>query len=332
MEPHLYGVEAAEEALAQAIDRHRAAPLALTLEARRLGPYRGYAEMLAQLRELRHRGANLSLIGKSVKGEPLLALSLGPADAKRTTALLSGIHPTEWIGIETHLTLFDRLLDRPPTDRRIVSVVIANPDGVIKVESNLRRARRRFVRHNARRVDLNRNFPSFWNRRSLARLLLRPIFATGAGPASEPEVRAITTLFQSAMVDRAVSFHSFGGVVLYPWAALLRRPMDVQELRRWARHVAQRADPHRPYRAVQSSHWVPGITAPGLELDWFYDKHGALSLLIECSRGGLGFPRLRLGKLVEPFAWFNPPRPDEVAPHIAAAAERFVRGARRPGD
>jgi hypothetical protein len=332
VEPHLYGTEAATHALDEAIERHRAAPLALTLEARRLGPYRGYGEMLAQLRDLRQRGANLQVIGKSVRGEPLFALSVGPLDARRTTALLSGVHPTEWIGIETHFTLFERLLDRPPTDRRIVSIVIVNPDGVMQVESNLRRARRRFVRHNARRVDLNRNFPSFWNRRSLVRTLLRPIFANGTGPASEPEVRAITELFQGKMIDRAISFHSFGGVVLYPWAALLRAPMDAPELKRWARHVAELADPDKPYRAVQSSRWVPGITAPGLELDWFYDKHGALSLLVECSRGGLGLPRVRLGKLLEPFAWFNPPRPDRVAPNIARATESFARGAQNPDE
>jgi Zinc carboxypeptidase len=330
MEPRLFGRAAAEQALAEAIDRHRASPLALTTERRSLGPYRGYAEMLAALSELWHRGARLDVIGKSVKGEPIFALEIGRRDAKRSTAVLSGIHPMEWIGIETHLLLLDHLLEHPPTDRKIVSVVITNPDGVVKVESNLRRTRRRFVRHNARRVDLNRNFPSFWGKQSLARFLLRRLFAFGSGPASEPEVRAITQLYKGTMVDRAVSLHSFGGAVLYPWGGLLRPPMDVFELRRWAKQVARRADPHRPYRAVQSSHWVPGFTAPGMELDWFYDKHGALSLLVECSRGGLKDP-FKLGKLAEPFAWFNPARPDRSAPHIAAAIEPFVRGVAKPG-
>jgi len=331
MQSPLLGVALAEQTLASAVDRHRAAPLALTLEKRGLGPYRGYGEMLAQLHSLSQGKAEVDVIGKSVRDEPIFALAFGPADAKRTTAVLSGIHPMEWIGIETHFTLIERLIERPPTDRRVVSIVVANPDGVLRVESNLRRSRRRFVRHNARRVDLNRNFPSFWGKRSLARTLLRPIFAAGSAPASEPEVRAVTRFFKDKMVDRAVSLHSFGGAVLYPWGGLLRPPLDAAELRRWAKYVARRADPHRPYRAVQSSHWFPGITAPGMELDWFYDKHGSLSLLVECSRGGLG---LLPGpaKLVEPFAWFNPPRPETAAPHVAAAIERFVRGAPRPGD
>ena len=108
--------------------------------------------------------------------------------------------------------------------------------------------------------------------------------------------------------------------------------------RKW-QHIAERADPLRPYRAVQSSHWVPGVTAPGMELDWFHDQHGALSFLIECSRGGIfGRPAYTYGsrasllsKLMEPFAWFNPPRPERTAVSVAGAVEPFARGLLRPG-
>ena len=332
MQSHPIGAAQAEQDLARATDRHRKSPLCLLTEPRALGAYRGYGEVLAQIAELARRGAAVSVIGRSVRDEPIFALSVGPNSARRTTAIVSGIHPMEWIGIETHFTLLERLVDRAPSDRRIVSVVAANPDGFLRVEDNLRRGRRRFVRHNARRVDLNRNFPSFWGKASLSRLLMKPIFSAGEGPASEPEVRAIVSCFKGQMVDRALSLHSFGGVVLYPWGNRLFPPLDRSELRRWARHVARRADPHRPYRAAQCSHWVPGFTAPGMELDWFYDEHGALSLLVECSRGGLGLPRIAPSKLIEPFAWFNPEAPERVAPHVAQAVERFVRGAARPSD
>jgi hypothetical protein len=321
---------ATEQRLIRAIDRHRAGPLALVLARRGLGPYRGYAEMLLAQRELLDRGARLEVIGESVDGEPLFALVIGNAESKRTSVLLSGLHPMEWIGIETHLYLMDRLVDKPPTDRRIVSIAIANPDGVRQVEHNLRIGRHRLVRHNRRRVDLNRNFPSYWNRFTVARFLPRRFFSPGSAPASEPEVRAITAYLKGSMVDRAVSFHSFGGLILYPYGAMFRPPLDVTEHRRWARHIARRADNRYPYRVVQSSHFVPGVTGPGMELDYFHDEHGAISLLIECSRGGLFPPALR--KLMEPFAWYNPQRPDASAPHIAAAVEPFARGLVRPGD
>jgi hypothetical protein len=335
MQPAFIGPVAAEQVLSKAIERHRRPPLALDLERRGLGPYRGYGEMLSAIADLARRGAALELVGHSVRDEPLFALVFGPRSAKRGTALLSGIHPNEWIGIETHLALLERLVEHPPTDRRVVSLVVTNPDGVLRVESNLRARRRRFVRHNARGVDLNRNFPSYWGRRGLARLLLWPVFRPGTRAASEPEVRAITSWLKGSMIDRAISFHSFGGMVLFPYGAMWREPIDVAEHRRWARHIAERADAHHPYRAVQSARWVPGFTAPGMELDWFHDQHGALSLLIEVSRGGIvdrsyGSRWQRLGKALEPFAWFNPPRPERSALAVAAAVEPFVRGLVRP--
>jgi hypothetical protein len=53
-------------------------------------------------------------------------------------------------------------------------------------------------------------------------------------------------------------------------------------------------------------------------------------LLIECSRGGFNPRRPSLRALFEPFAWYNPERPDASAPHIAAAVEPFIRGMIQP--
>ncbi|HMJ10530.1 MAG TPA: M14 family metallopeptidase [Polyangiaceae bacterium] len=318
-----------EYRLKRALDRHGAAPLALALKRRRLGAYRGYAEMLGALRELSKGGAALEAIGESVTGEPILAVTIGNRDSKRTSIVLSGLHPMEWISIETNLALLQRLAQRPMSDRRVVAVPMANPDGIIEVERNLRLGRRRLVRFNRSGVDLNRNFPVHWNRLSLSRLMLGR-YRPGSAPASEPEVRAITAFLTGSMVDRALSLHSFGGAVLHPYGARLRPPLDVTEHRRWARHIAERADTRNPYRVVQCSHWLPGFTAPGMELDYFHDQHGALSLLVECTRGGLSARSTSLRRCLEPFAWYNPERLDNYAPQIAGAVEPFVRGLVQP--
>ncbi len=318
-----------EQRLRRALDRQRTEQLSGILRQRGLGAYRGYAEMLAGLHDLQKSGASLDVIGESVGGEPLIAVTIGNRNSKRTSAVLSGLHPMEWIGIETHLALLERLVRRPMTDRRVVAVPIANPDGVLDVDRNLRSGRRRLVRFNRRGVDLNRNFPAHWNRLSLSRLMLgrhRP----GSAPASEPEVRAITAFLTGSMVDRALSLHSFGGAVLHPYGARMRPPLDVAEHRRWAAHIAERADARRPYRVVQCSHWLPGFTAPGMELDYFHDQHGAVSLLVECTRGGFGSRGLPVRRLLEPFAWYNPERLDNYAPQIASAVEPFVRGLVHP--
>ncbi len=312
-------------ALEQARQRHRAQPLVRTIGARGLGPYRGYAELLAAMGRLRRDGARLAKLGDSVRGEPILALELGqagPVPCSRTSVVLAGLHPIEWIGVETALTLTERLLARPLENRSVLVVPMANPDGLLRVERNLRAGRRRFVRHNAHGVDLNRNFDVRWGHKNLLARLVPWVFRPGSHPASEPEVTAITEAVDSRRVDRALSLHSFGGAVLYPSGHTMTPIADADEHRDWARRIATRAD-RRPYRAVPSWRFGFGATMGGLEIDWFHRRHGTVSLLAECSRGGLG---LRPSRLLDPFAWFNPPQPGSVALRIAEATADFVAG------
>lgn len=308
-----------------------APPLAPVLEARGMGPYRGYADVLASIERLVRAGATAKVIGRSVEGEPLVALrfgrdpfgvSPGPRPLLRTSVVVSGIHPMEWIGIETHLSLLERLVDVDLGERALVSIVVANPDGMKRVDKSLRAGRRRFIRHNARGVDLNRNFDARWGRLGFVQRALSRIFNPGTGPASEPEVEAIANHLGPLRIDRALSLHSFGGAVLYPYAHSLSPVLDEAEHRLWAERVAARIDPKRPYVAASCARWAKGIRAGGLELDWFHGRHGAVSLLIECSRGGRAWD----GRITWPFAWFNPSRPAREASAIAGAVEPFVRG------
>jgi hypothetical protein len=113
-------------------------------------------------------------------------------------------------------------------------------------------------------------------------------------------------------------------VVLYPAAHRLLPVADADEHKSWARRIARVAS-DKPYGTLPSSWFGMGMTMGGLELDWFHERHGALSLLVECSRGGIA---LRPSRLFDPFAWFNPPRLDPVANRIAEAALPFVCGER----
>ncbi len=312
-------------ALEKALDRHRAPPIAELLARRGLGPYRGYAGMLEAMQRLAAAGAVIEPLGHSVRGEPLLALGFGAARRgrfARTSVVVSGLHPLEWIGIETSLALAGRLVGRDLGDRSVLIVPVANPDGVLRVDRNLREGRRRFVRHNAHGVDLNRNFDARWGHRGLLARLVPSVFRAGTRAESEPEVSALAFALGSRRVDRALSLHSFGGAVLYPSSHQLRAPADAEEHRVWAQRIAALAD-DRPYRVVQGSWFALGATMGGLELDWFHERHGALSLLVECSRGGFG---LRPSRALDPFAWFNPPTPHATATRIARAVEGFVTG------
>ena len=316
------------EAARVAAEKHRRPALARTIGPRRLGAYRGYGELLDAVERLGERGARVREVGRSVRGEPLFAVHLGSeAEGARTAVVLSGVHPIEWIGIETCLALLDRLASEDLGDRAVVAFPIVNPDGVLRVEETLRAGQRRFVRHNARGVDLNRNFDVHWGERGWWQRVVPWLFAPGSAPASEPEVAAIGFELSSRRVDRAVSLHSFGGAVLFPPAHTVWPIRDYEEHRAWARIVARGAR-DRPYTAQPCSWWSKGLTHSGLELDWFHERHGALSLLVEHEGG----PSLSLTRLSYPFAWYNPLEIDRVAPRVAAALTPFMTGAPRPAD
>jgi hypothetical protein len=221
-----------------------------------------------------------------------------------------------------HLALLRRLAESYLDGRAVIAVPIVNPDGVIRVEMELRAGRRRFVRHNAHGVDLNRNFDARWDERGIVQRLLSFVFAPGSRPASEPEVAAIAHHLAARRVDRSLSLHSFGGAVLYPSAATLWPIWDAAEHRAWAARIAEAADA-KPYRAAACAWWACGITAGGLELDWMHERHGAVSLLVECSRRNAGAHPARL---FHPFAWFNPRDPAAVATTLSAAMLPFARG------
>ncbi len=304
-------------------------PLALDVDLEVVGAYRSYAEQLARWADLARRGLRPLRIGESVAGTPLWALEAGPAGAPRVSAVLAGIHALEWIGVETGAALLERLAAEPPVDRRVIVFPLINVDGYRRAEADLRAGRRGFVRTNDNGVDLNRNWPTHFRRRARKPPTWARLFGLswgGPAPLSEPEVAAVAGVLdeaaQGATVDAAVSLHSIGEKVLMPWGGRWRAPEEAERLRRAAGAVRARLGGR--YKAVQTSHWVPGAMAYGMELDHLHARFGALAILVEISRGGVS-PR-RPGSLLHPFRWYNPAHPGPVAERTAAALEPFVRG------
>lgn len=255
-------------------------------------------------------------IGRSIGGRDLVAISVGAAAAP-ASLVLAGIHPLEWIGVEVALTLAERLAAAPPTDRRVVVVPVINVDGHAAIAGDLAAGRRRYRRTNRSGVDLNRNFavghapaPTWW-----------PWQRAGRAPLSEPETAAVAALAGELAVDRAVALHAFGRMILLPWAHRGTTGPRHAELVAHARAVARQL-PGR-YRVLHTGRW-PLFRPGGLELDWLTER-AALTMLVECGRGGLD-PR-RPSTWLEPFRWYNPAEPAAEVAALAGALEPFVRGA-----
>lgn len=114
--------------------------------------------------------------------------------------LFAGLHGEE---PETTYALSRALRQLPAPSPDCAIVLAANPDGL-----------RRGTRGNARGVDLNRNFPARnWRpdpvtHRSTLDDASDIRLSPGAGPASEPETRALIALIEELQPERVVALHA----------------------------------------------------------------------------------------------------------------------------
>lgn len=311
-----------EDAIAPYLD---AEPLGRDVDLSRIGTYRGLGEVFGAIDALRARGARVEIAGRSHEGAPILRVELGPRDARCASLVLAGLHALEWIGVEVALAMLEQIADEP-RDRLVVAFPVLNPDGIQRVEQDLRRGRTmRFRRSNARGVDLNRNWPTHWRPTGLLPRLFPALGAAGECPGSEPEIRAVLDTLSAfrqkgAALERAVSLHSFGKMILLPFGGRFRLPREHERLHRLALEVRD-ALPTR-YRIRVTSRCVPGFFVRGMELDHLCVE-GADPLLVECSGGG--FSLLDPTSWFSLFRWYNPPDPGRHAAALSHALLPFVR-------
>jgi murein peptide amidase A len=156
------------------------------------------------------------VVGTSVKGRRILAYRVGNPKARVTAVAMSTMH-----GDEPATRHILRGIRDGPTVHGIDLWVIPtyNPDGLA-----------RHSRHNARGVDLNRNFPFRW-------VDLDGSYESGPRAASEPETRGIMRFFERVRPRYVVSFHQpLHGVdvsvpSVRPFALRLARRLDLPRKR-----------------------------------------------------------------------------------------------------
>lgn len=129
-----------------------------------------------------------SSMGMSVRGRPIPVVHRSYPGAKTRVVVLGSIHGDERAGLRVVTRLKKRDL---PANLDLWLVRTVNPDGVVADR-----------RTNARRVDLNRNFPYRW--RSISKGT-----ETYSGPraASEPETRALRAFITKVDPALIVTFH-----------------------------------------------------------------------------------------------------------------------------
>ena len=133
------------------------------------------------------------VVGHSVEGRPIEMVSVGRG--VETMLVMAAFHGDEWQSAYVARRLTDYLIATAavPVGRTVQLVPAVNPDGL--------EARRRT---NARRVDINRNFPAGnWLLARAGGTMLH-----GAAPGSEPETQVVIDLLQQYRPRLIVSIHT----------------------------------------------------------------------------------------------------------------------------
>ena len=274
----------------------------------------------------REAGARVRTIGTSVEGRAIRSYELGAPGGE--AVLLTGLmHGVEMVGSLALLSLVRHLVAEGGLLRhaRVVAVPVVNPDALHANCARLSAGGRAFQRCNARGVDLNRNFPrlrpdmpahpfggSRWKR--------SPHYV-GRCPFSEPETRALRDVAEQVRPRVSVGFHSFGELLLYPWA-FTARPNPRKAKYDRAGRAFSGALRGASYRVMQATDWYATV---GDMDDWLDAELGTLAFTVEVSRPMTRLANLR--RLSNPFAWSNPVDVAGSVDGLAPGADVLVREA-----
>ncbi len=239
-------------------------------------------------------------IGASIEGRPILAVKIGAATddpARPNVVFLATHHAREWVSTEMAMQLIRWIADSLATtvlaSRDIWVVPAVNPDGYqfTFTTDRLWRKNRRWNGDGTFGVDPNRNYPAFWGIDDQGSSGL-PIAETyrGTAPASEPENQAIIAFHAAHPPVVSVSYHTYGGMVLYPYgfrAGALAPDLPVYRALAGT-ELAPAVRDSVPGTIHDRYHAGPGwilYSTNGEYTDWAYRAHGSIAFTPELTSG-----------------------------------------------
>jgi protein MpaA len=137
------------------------------------------------------------LLGRSVRGKPIVATRYGDASSEHVALVVGVIHGDEQAGVQVVRGL--RRIAPSVEGAQLWLIGTVNPDGL-----------RAHTRKNAHGVDLNRNFPYRWR----DDVPHSSGYYPGPRPSSEPETRAVMAFVRRIQPDLSIWYHQ-------PWGAVL---------------------------------------------------------------------------------------------------------------
>jgi len=242
---------------------------------------------------------HLDSVGASYEGRPILAVKIGPANdsPNRPNVLFMGTHHArEWISTAVAMKLIRWLADSAAaliTSHDVWVIPVENPDGYQYTFTNERywRKNRRPNADGSFGVDPNRNYPAFWGADEVGSSSYQYAETyRGTSPGSEPETQAVMAFHAAHPPVVSVSYHSYSGLVLYPWgfrAGAL--PPDLPRFQALAgTDLTPAVADSVPGSTLDHYHPGPGwnlYTTNGEYTDWAYRTHGTIAFTTELTSG-----------------------------------------------
>ena len=204
----------------------------------------------------------IDTLGYSVQGRPIWGLRMGksvPAPDTRPVAFFNSLtHAREPGGMQTLLYFADDVVSKYGTDptatylldqRVLYFVPVVNPDGYkINQDYYLSTGVFAYHRKNARDtngnglvdrgtdgIDLNRNYGFQWglNNNGSSPLATDETYR-GPSPFSEPETQASRDIVAALQPKCAISFHTYGDLMIHPWGYTPQATPDSLRFYEWS--------------------------------------------------------------------------------------------------
>lgn len=240
---------------------------------------------------------NLFEIGRTHRDRPIMALeiSANTGDSNKPVLLFNALHHarevmtpevimhiakvlTEQYGNDTEVTNW---LD----NYRIVLVPQINPDGNALVADGDIMWRKNAYQLNGHTygVDLNRNYPAYWNYCNGSTGDPESQIYRGPAPGSEPETKAMMNLVETFKPVVDISYHAYSELIIYPngCASISNPAKDLFHSIGLSMNANIRNDSNQTNAYMVGSAPEVIYEADGSDLDWQWKEHGVLAYTIE---------------------------------------------------
>ena len=265
--------------------------------------FAGQYHTLAEMEQILHDIADnypeitsLYSIGTTYEGRDIWCLEItdnpGVDEGEPGVFYMGLHHAREWPTVEICLSIADKLTsgygyDPDITDvvnnRRLWLVTCENPDGYYYCHDqghDWRKNRQYFPDFGTYGVDLNRNYAGssdgdakgMWGSLGQASVTHNPAYSVycGPGPMSELETQAIRDMFIENDICAAITWHTHGELVLWPWGYTYSNAPDATYMSTVGQEIASRISRQSgggTYTPSQASGLYP---TTGDTCDWAY--------------------------------------------------------------